>query len=288
MIAKAAASDADEVCIDLEDAVAPDEKQSARRRVIEALQTLDFAGKMRSVRINAIDTPFAYRDLVEIVEEAGASIDTIVVPKASGADEIRFVSLMLDQMEAARGLARPIGLEALIETAAGVLNIRDVVRASSRVEALIFGSGDFAASMQMPLETIGGSDASDESYPGHRWHFAMQTIVAAARAYGLRAIDGPYAAFKDAEGLAHACAIGRSLGFDGKWCIHPGQLAQVSTAFSPTPSEISWAQEVTSAYSAALAEGRGAISIGGKMIDEANLRACRQILARARKARLIE
>ena len=288
MIAKAAASDADQICIDLEDAVAPDQKAPARQTVIDALRSLDFAGKTRSIRINGIDTAFAYRDLAEIVEQAGQQLDTIVVPKASGADEIRFVGQMLDQIEAACGIARPIGLEALIETAAGVLNIREVVQASGRLESLIFGSGDFAASMQMPLETIGGLDAHDEAYPGHRWHFAMQTIVAAARARGLRAIDGPYAAFKDGEGLSRVCAIGRSLGFEGKWCIHPGQVAQVGAAFSPTAAEISWAQEVTKAFETALSEGRGAISVGGKMIDEANLRACRQILTRARRAGLID
>jgi len=140
----------------------------------------------------------------------------------------------------------------------------------------------------MPQETIGGLDAHDAAYPGHRWHFAMQTIVAAARAHGLRAVDGPYAAFKDAEGLERLCGISRSLGFDGKWCIHPSQVACVSQAFSPSPSEIAWAQEVTAAYDAALANGRGAISVGGKMIDEASLRACRQILARARRAGLAE
>jgi citrate lyase beta subunit len=288
MIVKAAASAADQICIDLEDAVAPDQKAPARQAVIDALRSLDFGGKTRSIRINGVDTPFAYRDLVEIVEQAGQQVDTIVVPKASGADEIRFVGQMLDQIEAACGISRPIGVEALVETAAGALNIREVVQASRRLEALIFGSGDFAASMQMPLETIGGFDANDQRYPGHRWHFAMQTIVTAARAFGLRAIDGPFAAFKDAEGLGHACAIGRSLGFDGKWCIHPGQLAPVSAAFSPTGSEIRWAREVTAAYDAALAEGRGAISVGGKMIDEANLRACRQILARARRAGSID
>jgi len=288
MIAKAAASNADEVCIDLEDAVAPNQKGEARGHVVEALRSLDFGGKIRSLRINGLDTPFAYRDLVEIVEQVGAAIDVIVVPKVSGSDELRFVDQMLNQIEAACGVVRSIGLQALIETAAGVLNIREVAQSSQRLEALIFGSGDFAASMQMPLETIGGFDAHDAHYPGHRWHFAMQTIVAAARAHALRAIDGPYAAFKDGEGLERASAISRSLGFDGKWCIHPSQVASVNAAFSPSPSEIGWALDVTIAYDAALADGRGAVNVGGKMIDEANLRACRQILTRARKAGLID
>jgi citrate lyase beta subunit len=285
MIAKAAASDADAVCIDLEDAVAPDQKATARGHVITALRSLDFGGKTRSLRINGIDTPFAYRDLVEIVEHAGSVLDTIVVPKVSGADELRFVDQMLHQIEAATGQTRPVGLEALVETAAGVLNIREVVRATSRLEALIFGSGDFAASMQMPLATIGGFDAHDALYPGHRWHHVMQTLVTAARAGGLRAIDGPYAAFRDADGLERACAIGRSLGFEGKWCIHPGQVAMVNAAYSPSPAEIGWAEAVTAAYDAALADGRGAIQVDGKMIDEASLRACRQVLDRARRAR---
>lgn len=288
MIAKAATSAADEVCIDLEDAVAPDQKEAARGHVVEALKSLDFGGKTRAVRINGLDTPFAYRDLVDVVERAGHALDAIVVPKVSGADELRFVDQMLTQIEAACGLIRPIRLEALVETAAGLLNIREVVSASGRLEALIFGSGDFAASMQMPQETIGGLDAHDALYPGHRWHFAMQTIIAAARANGLRATDGPYAAFKDPEGLERACAISRSLGFDGKWCIHPSQVVSVNQAFSPSPTEIEWASTVTAAYDAALTGGRGAVSVGGKMIDEASLRACRQILKRALKAGLID
>ena len=206
----------------------------------------------------------------------------------SGADELRFVDLLLRQIEDAAALPRPIGLEALVETAAGVLNIAAVAGATPRLEALIFGSGDFAASMQMPLETIGGFDAHDALYPGHRWHHAMQSIVTAARARGLRAVDGPYAAFKDADGLDRACAIGRALGFDGKWCIHPGQITAVNAAYSPSPAEIGWAREVTAAYDQALAAGRGAVSVGGKMIDEASLRACRLILGRARRARLID
>ena len=288
MIAKAAASDADEVCIDLEDAVAPDHKAAARGHVVEALRSLDFGGKTRAVRINGVDTPYAYRDVIEVVEAAGAALDTLVVPKVSGADELRFVDLLLRQIEDAAALPRPIGLEALVETAAGVLNIAAVAGATPRLEALIFGSGDFAASMQMPLETIGGFDAHDALYPGHRWHHAMQSIVTAARARGLRAVDGPYAAFKDADGLDRACAIGRALGFDGKWCIHPGQVTAVNAAYSPSSAEIGWAREVTAAYDQALAAGRGAVSVGGKMIDEASLRACRLILGRARRARLID
>ena len=281
MIAKAAAAQADAVCIDCEDAVAPDSKADARGHAVHALTTLDFGGKLRLVRINGLDTPFAYRDLVDIVEGAGAHLDRIVVPKVGGRDEVRFVSTLLAQIETACGLKSPIGIEALIETAAGVLNIHEIVAADPRLQALIYGSGDYAASMGMPMETIGGFDAYDALYPGHRWHHVMHTLVVAARAHGLRAIDGPFADFRDPPQLERTARIARAMGFDGKWCIHPNQPAVVDAVFSPTPDETAFAREVTEAYEAAVAQGRGAISVRGKMIDAANLRMCRDVLARA-------
>jgi citrate lyase beta subunit len=286
MLAKAAKAQADAICIDCEDAVAPDQKAGARANACEALTTLDFGTKLKLVRINGLDTEHGYRDLVDIVEAAGAHLDLVVVPKVSGRDEIRFVDMMLAQIEAAVGVTRPIGIEALIETAAGVHNIGAVADASPRLEALIFGSGDFAASIQMPLDSIGGLDAHDALYPGHRWHHAMHSIVTAARAYGLRAIDGPFANFKDADGLARAAQIARVLGFDGKWCIHPSQPATVDAAFAPTAQEIGHAERVLAAYEQARAEGRGAVAVDGKMVDAANLRMCRHILARAKSAGL--
>ena len=281
MIAKAAAARADAVCIDCEDAVAPNAKAEARRHVVAALTTLDFGGKVRAVRINGLDTPFAYRDLVEIVEGAGAHLDLVVVPKVGGRDEVRFVSTLLGQIEGAIGLERPIGIEALIETAAGVLNIRQIVDADPRLEALIYGSGDYAASTGMPMEVIGGFDGHDAIYPGHRWHHVMHTIVGAARAHGLRAIDGPYADFRDAAGLERAARIARAMGFEGKWCIHPSQPAVADAVFSPTPDEVAFAREIADAYDAATAGGRGAIAVRGKMVDAANLRMARETLARA-------
>ena len=288
MIAKAAGAKADAICIDCEDAVAPDQKAAARANVVQALTTLDFGTKLRQVRINGIDTPFAYRDLTEIVEGAGASLDIIVVPKANGRDELKFVDTLLTQIEAATGLTTPIGIEALIETAAGIHNIRDVVTSSPRLEALIFGSGDYAASMQMPLETIGGLDANDALYPGHRWHHPMHTIVAAARASGLRAIDGPFAGIRDPEGLDRMARIGRVMGFDGKWCIHPSQPETVDRIFAPSAKEIEIAQATLAAYAQAVAEGRGAVSYNSKMVDAANLRMCGQTMARARRAGLVD
>lgn len=286
MIAKAAAAKADAICIDCEDAVAPDAKAAGRTAAIEALRSLDFGGKLKLVRINGLDTPYAYRDIIEIVEGAGAALDLIVVPKVNGRDEVRFVETLLSQIEAALDIEKPIKIEALIETAAGCLNIREIATSSPRLEALIYGSGDFAASMQMPMETIGGFGEADAQYGAHRWHHVMQTIVTAARAHGLRAIDGPFAGIKDAGMLTRTAQIGRVMGFDGKWCIHPSQPGTVDEIFSPSPREIAWAQAVSAAYEAARAAGRGAITVDGKMVDAANLKMCEAILVRARLAGL--
>lgn len=286
MIGKAAASEADAVCLDCEDAVAPGLKAEARANVVTALNTLDFGGKVRQVRINGLDTPFAYRDLVEIAEGAGANLDLVVLPKAGCREDILFVASLLDQIEMAAG-SKPhrTGIAALIETAAGMANIQAIAAAGPRLESLIFGSGDFAASMQMPLETIGGADGNDALYPGHRWHFALQSIVVAARANGLRAIDGPYADFRDGAGLERFARIGRALGLDGKWCIHPAQPGTVNAVYSPSEAEISQARRVVEAYGEAQAAGTGAIAVDGKMVDAANLKMCRQVLARAGEAR---
>lgn len=287
MIAKAAASDADAICIDLEDAVAPNEKAAARATTITGINSHDFGQKTLEVRINGLDTPFAYRDVVEIVEGAGEALDILVLPKVSGTDELNAVSLMLDGIETATGKTKQTGLAALIETAEGLLNIQHVVTATSRLEALIFGSGDFAASMGMPLDTIGGMDAHDTLYPGHRFHHALASISTAARAHGLRAIDGPFAGFKEPEKLKTYAAMTQALGFEGKWCIHPSQPPIVNTVFSPSTKNIFWAQEVTAAYEQATAQGIGAISVQGKMVDAANLRMAEQILQKARLAKLI-
>jgi citrate lyase beta subunit len=280
IIAKAATASADAICIDCEDAVAPDQKEMGREHATRAFKELDFGSKIRMVRINGLDTPFAYRDIVRLAEEAGNEIDLIIVPKVCGRDELRFVDMLLSQIEASCGTSR-IGLEALVETAAGLVNLAEIIRASDRLEGLIFGSGDFAASMNMPQSIIGGFDENDSLYPGHRWHHAMCSIVAAARTQGLRAIDGPFADFRDAQGLERTMQIARVLGFDGKWCIHPSQCAAVNTAFAPTERELRWAKVVMSEYDAAAREGRGALSVEGRMIDAANLRTCRNILRKA-------
>jgi citrate lyase beta subunit len=282
LIQKAAASAADAVCIDLEDSVTADEKAASRANVIRALKEIDFGRRVRMFRINGLDSPFAYRDLVEVVEAAGDRIDIVMVPKVGSARDVQFVETMLSQIEAHVRLTRPIGIEAQIETASGFLHAADIAGASPRLEALIFGAGDYAASMHMPSAAIGEADEHDQIYPGHRWHAVMHTIVAAARVNGLRCLDGPYAGYSDAAGLAKACRISLAMGFDGKQCIHPAQLDTVNATFTPSLEDVTKAAAVVKAYDAAVAAGQGTATHEGRMIDAANIRMARTILERHR------
>jgi len=280
MFPKAIASEADAVCLDLEDSVLADEKATARGNVIRALNELDFGRRLRMVRINSLDSEFADRDLMEIMEAARDRVDLVMVPKVASAADIAFVDDILTRIEQAQGSQRRVGIEAQIESAAGFLYVREIASACPRLESLIFGPGDFAASMQMPATGIGELDAHDAAYPGHRYHAVMLMIVAAARANGLRCMDGPYAGYTDTAGLVRACEIALALGFDGKQCIHPGQLATVNAAFSPSDEEVARASALVKAYEAAMAEGRGAASYQGRMIDAASLRMAQVILRR--------
>jgi citrate lyase subunit beta/citryl-CoA lyase len=281
MIAKAAAaSAADAVCLDLEDSVLPDEKVASRGNVVRALRELDFGRRVRMVRINSLDSEYADRDLMDVMEAAAELVDVVMIPKVGSAADVAFVDSVLTRIEDARRMTRHVGVEAQIESAAGFLYVREIASASSRLEGLIFGPGDFAASMQMPATAIGELDAHDAAYPGHRYHAVMLTIVAAARANGLRCMDGPYAGYTDTAGLIRACQIAVALGFDGKQCIHPGQLATVNAAFSPSEEEVARASALVGAYESAIAEGRGAASYQGRMIDAASLRMAQVILRR--------
>lgn len=280
MIEKATRSAADAICLDLEDAVAPESKSASRANIVQALQQLDFGGRVRIVRVNALDTEFAYRDVIEVVERAGAQVDLIMLPKVQSPQDLHFLDTLLTQIEIHMGIPQRIGIEAQIETARGFLWAREIAQSSPRLEALIFGPGDYAASMQMPLTDIGALDEHDALYPGHRWHAVMHTIVAAGRANGLRCMDGPYANFRNEAGLVEVARIAKALGFDGKQCIHPAQLATVNTIFAPTPAEVERAQAVVNTYEQAMAAGQGAISLDGKMIDAANLRMAQAVLTR--------
>jgi citrate lyase subunit beta/citryl-CoA lyase len=282
MAEKALASDADAVFLDLEDAVAPDSKAAARGDVVSALKELDWQGRLRLYRANALDTPYFYRDLIEVVEKAGDSLDAVMIPKVNRPEDLHAASTLLSQLELAMDLDRgKIKLEAQIESAEGLTNVDSIASATGRLEALHFGPGDFAASVSMPQTSIGVMDEWDEEYPGHRFHYAMQRIVVAARAAGLRVLDGPVADYGDEEGLRRSCLIARSLGFDGKWCIHPAQIAVVNETFSPTVKEVDWAKKVVAAYEEANATG--SVSVDGQMVDAASIKLARNTLGKVPK-----
>ena len=279
MVEKALASEADAVFLDLEDAVAPDNKVAARKGVIRAVREFDWRGRPTMFRANAPDTPWFYRDLIEIAEEAGAALDTVLVPKVSSAADLHALAVLLSGLEMAGGLdPGKVRVEAQVENAEGLINADEVAHATNRLTALHFGPGDFAASLRMPRKSIGTADEWDAAYPGHRFHYAMQRIVAAARAAGLRALDGPVADFRDEEALRESCTVARALGFDGKWCIHPAQIGVVNEIFSPTEEEVEWAEKVIAAYQEANAGGSGAVSVDGQMVDAASIRMARNTL----------
>jgi citrate lyase beta subunit len=284
MIERGPSSGADLFFLDLEDAVAPNEKASARENVIRALQELDWRERPTFYRMNSLDTPYFYRDVIEVAEQAGESLDLILVPKVERPEDLHTLDTLLRSVEMSTGLdPGEIKLEAQIETAKGLVNIDAIAHATERLEALVFGPGDYAASIRMPQTSIGTMDEWDDAYPGHRFHYAMHRIVVAARAADLRAIDGPVADYRDEEGLRKSCLIARSLGFDGKWCIHPGQVETVNEVFSPTERELEWARKVVSAYEEANIAGSGSISVDGQMVDAASIKMARNTLDLARE-----
>lgn len=284
MIEKAAASAADAVCLDLEDSVSVEEKSNSRANVIRAFKELDFGGRSRIFRMNGLNGPFAYRDLIEIVEAAGEHIDVIMIPKVSSREDVIFVDTLLTQIESHTGRTVKIGLEVQIETASGFLAAGEIARSSMRLEALAFGSGDYAASLQMPSASIGEIDQYDEMYPGHRWHAVMHAVVAAARANGLRCMDGPFAGHKDLGGFERSCQVARAMGFDGKHCIHPNQATAANSLFSPGTEEVAHANEVVQAYEQAIGRKQGTASLNGKMIDAASVRMATVVLEKHRLA----
>ena len=279
MIAKAAASDADHVFLDLEDAVAPSAKPAARKTIVQALNSLDWGRKVRCVRINDVTTPWCFEDVIEVVEGAGAKIDTIMLTKATRAADVQFVDLLLGQLEAKLKLERRIGLEVLIEEAAGLQHVEAIASASPRMEALIFGMGDYSASQQMNLRGWGS-----DGYPGDIFHYPRFRIAMAARAAGLDPVDGPFANFRNEEAYRREARYAHMLGFVGKWAIHPAQIAPALEIFSPPAEEVSRARELAAAYDKALAEGVGSVNVNGTMVDAASIRI---IMNTVRKAELI-
>jgi len=279
---KAAASGADVIMLDLEDSVPVESKRDARSTVIRSICEKDWGKTMLTVRINGIDTPFGYRDLIEVLEACADRIDAIVVPKVDHPGDIHFVSRLIDGI--ARYLAKElsVGIEATIESAEGMENVSAIAAASPRLKTLVFGIADYSASLGTRLVSISGHGENEaDIYPGHRWHYAMCRIVNAARANGLLAIDSPYGHFRDLDGLAQAARISCSLGFDGKWAIHPGQIETIHAVFTPTSEDIERAGRVLAAFNKARQEGRGAAGLDGRMIDQATVRMAQQLWDKA-------
>ena len=277
MMTKAAASAADHVFLDLEDAVAPNQKVAARGKIIEALNTLDWGTKIRCVRINDLSTEYAYEDIIEIVEGAGANLDTIMMTKVTSAADILFADRLLAMMEKKLKLPRRIGLEALIEEVEGMQNVDAIAKATDRLECLVFGMGDFSASMGISLDAAIGSDGG---YPGDMWHYARFRLVMACRAAGLDPVDGPYADFRNSDGYREECRRASTLGMVGKWSIHPSQIEIARDVFSPDPAKVASARKIVADYAVAEAAGAGAIQVDGAMIDVATVRLLRNGILR--------
>ena len=277
-IDKAAGSAADFVFLDLEDAVAPPDKVQARRNVIEALQDIDWAGKGKtvSVRINGLDTHYMYRDVVDLMEQAGDRVHTILVPKVGLPADLYCVETLVTQVEQAKGYPNKVGLEALIETALGMANVEAIASAPGRLEALHFGVADYAASNRARTVSIGGLNPD---YPGDQWHFALSRLIVACRAYGLRPIDGPFGDFSDPDGFRDSARRAAALGCEGKWAIHPSQIELANEVFSPPEAEVERAHRIIEALRAAEAQGKGAASVDGKMIDAASERMAQTVIA---------
>jgi citrate lyase subunit beta/citryl-CoA lyase len=274
---KATGLGADEVFLDLEDAVAQSEKENARGMVITALHDLDFGDTTVVVRVNGTDTPWYYRDLIDVVEQAGDRLDAIMLPKVRTPGDVEMTDKLLTQIEIVKGfpLGR-IGIEAQIEDATGLLACEAIAKASPRMETLIFGPGDYSAAIGIPITTIGGTPTG---YPGDHLNYVYSRLVVAARAAGIQAIDGPYGNVKDEEGLRDRARLSRALGLDGKWTIHPGQIDIVNTIFSPSREEYDRAAAMLAAYrEAADAGGRGAAMFDGEMIDEANRKMAERVV----------
>lgn len=283
MHVKALNSEADVVMLDMEDSVPLDAKEAARSQIIYSLCSLSWGDKTVAVRINGLDTPFGYQDILAMAEKAGDIIDTIVIPKVNHPKDIHFVDRLLDGIEMHNGYQGHIGIEASIESAQGLDNVSDTASSSDRIRTLVFGIADYSASVGARLVSISGhGEKEDEIYPGHRWHFPLSRIVMAAKANGLRAIDAPYGNFKDREGLERSAALSASLGFDGKWVIHPGQIETVNAVFAPSEEDIARAEKVIKAHAEAVKAGRGAVAIDGRMVDNATIRLANQLWDQAK------
>ena len=277
MFEKALNSNADYIFLDLEDAVSPNDKVSARENIIKALNEINWRdkGKTISVRINSLDTHYMYRDVVEIVEETGEKVDTILVPKVGTASDVYMVDCLLTQIETSKKIKNKIGIECLIETALGMSNIKEIAKSSDRLEALHFGVADYAASLRARTVVIGGLNPD---YPGDQWHHGLSELVMTCRAYGLRAIDGPFGDFNDPDAYIASAKRAAAIGIEGKWAIHPSQIDLANKVFSPPDHEVNKAKRILEELGNAAKEGKGAAQLDGRMIDAASARMAENIV----------
>jgi len=277
MFEKALNSKADYIFLDLEDAVSPMDKVTARQNVIKALKDINWRekGKTISVRINSPDTHYMYRDLIDIVEQVGERLDTVLLPKAGTASDVYMIDCLLTQIETNKKLKNKIGIECLIETALGMSNIKEIAKSSERLEALHFGVADYAASLRARTVVIGGLNPD---YPGDQWHHGLSQLVMTCRAYGLRAIDGPFGDFNDPDAYIEAAKRGAAIGIEGKWAIHPSQIELANKVFSPPSSEVTKAKRILEELDKAAKAGKGAAQLDGRMIDAASARMAENIV----------
>jgi citrate lyase subunit beta/citryl-CoA lyase len=279
MCEKASRSGADLVFLDLEDACAPNAKEAARGVAVAALTGLDWGRTLRAVRVNGLETPWCHDDIIEVVAGARDALDVLIVPKARSGRDVWWVDVLLTQLETKLGLGRRrIALEVLVEESEGLANAVDIARASDRLEAVIFGAGDLSASQRARVD---GNFDPVSDYPGDFWHFARLQVVTAARAAGIDAIDAPYPAYRDPDGYRRSAVHASLLGFDGKWAIHPDQVAIANEVFSPTPEEVEDAEQAVEAYRSAEANGIGAIGNDGRLVDAAHMRLAANVLHKA-------
>ncbi|MEQ1813632.1 MAG: CoA ester lyase [Candidatus Nitrotoga sp.] len=290
---KAAKSAADIIFLDLEDAVAPDDKETARKNIIAGLNDIDWGNKTLMLRINGLDTHYMYRDVVDVVESC-PRLDMILIPKVGVAADVYAIDMMVTQIEAAKKRGKRIGFEVLIETALGMANVEAIAQSSPRLEAMSFGVADYAASTRARTTVIGGVHPeygvlTDKDSTGKRdyfwadpWHGAQTRMMVACRAYGLRPIDGPFGDFNDPEGFKAAARRAAVLGYEGKWAIHPSQIALANEVFTPTTAEITKAQRIMEAMAQAAKDGKGAVSLDGRLIDAASIRMAEALLEKAR------
>ncbi|TXL77122.1 CoA ester lyase [Vineibacter terrae] len=292
---KAAKGAADVIFLDLEDAVAPDDKERARKNCIQALNDVDWRGKTISLRVNGLDTHWMYRDVVDVLEGAPGKLDLIMIPKAGTAADIYAVDMLVTQIEAATKVTKRIGFEMIIETALGMQNVDAIAGASKRNESLHFGVADYAASTKAKTVNIGGphpqygvltdkdADGKRDYFWGDVWHYALSRMVVAARAHGLRPIDGPFGDFSDADGFRAQANRAAVLGCEGKWAIHPSQIGLANEVFGPSAAEVANAKRILDAMLAAQREGKGAVALDGKLIDNASIKQAQVLLNMAQR-----